>query len=1218
MAKNQIPAIQLEDIELQRILDALTERVNELSGFSGSQGDAALTVDQYLGGAVAGPSGTLVSPRPGGLTPPDLPPVNAYPDPGPPEDAPYNLLAVPITDQIKLSWGANFTNVAYFEVWRATLDDRNQAVLHAQIVSNFFVDPIGFSETYYYWVRAIGTDGTPSEFNSVAGTAGTTTASVQQIIDELAGRLDDSEFVTALRDRLDAIDTDPDSILDRLGIVETDLNTAETDIDDAESTISDHTVTLANHVSRIQTLESSSGSYDAVEEWLFTSSIDGWANYQDGTVTHDSTNGYMVVTPSVVGNAAITSPAALSPVVDGSLYRAVRARVRLQTLGGATNDGWVGYMGYSIDGGHGYDAGYRAQKTNEDIWGSGDNFANHVGEWVIIEWDMSDLDTGGDDWINNDIDDIYLVSGIRQGDGDPVWEIDWVQISTFSTQALASAIDVLDTQINGASGLASDITALETTLDSPTTGGTALASAFDSLQTQVDATDGTLTAAVTDITQLQVQGTVTTRIPSIINPLNDTGLSQNTGWSSHSGATLQSVALRTTDGEQRISGGWTTADGDTSAGMWTEYFDIRSTDIIALDFKFASAVTQGRLLVEVQFSDEATGTIHTGHRINVSTSSTAANSGEIGNTGQNQIDVCDVDFALLADSGFNRLRTNILGSDVSPNSCPQGFYNDTAFEDGRGGVVSGLNNNCRDGAQCASGIADRFRIRFRHYDAVSAGTKDVAITDVYLQRTDPVSQQVTAILKQESDIRITETGELKAQYTVKIDSGTGRVVGYGLASEPTDGGGNESTFAVQADRFAVVDNSGSTPRYPFVVDGPSGVVAIDGDLFVDGSINGDKIEAGSIASDRVDATFISAVAAEIGDLTVTELSTSSDEDDWRLEISQTHPAYPVWYGTGAIGFGNGRFTLDKSGNVNVQGIISSSRIQTSTFRPNTADSTFRIECIDTDGTTTGKVARFSALETSQYEGDAMIGIHPDEDNGAIWYDTDAAITIYSPTYNASPEPNIEYMRCGTWAEVFHANIDFILYSKPKFGDNHYGGRPNIGYAYRYYSEAGVAESIRYLDYWSPLLNPAPSRNLFGTGYGWAGFNSVSTTVTGFTLPTSWDGITRPMRRETFCTRDPSNSGVDRWSKLEIFPCARILSEATDILGNPSGYLNEVGDSVGESSRASVYYAAMQVTLPNFGYGDYLQRQGSSSGGFIASSNYAGSYVNTGRHGRPLL
>lgn len=96
------------------------------------------------------------------------------------------------------------------------------------------------------------------------------------------------------------------------------------------------------------------------------------------------------------------------------------------------------------------------------------------------------------------------------------------------------------------------------------------------------------------------------------------------------------------------------------------------------------------------------------------------------------------------------------------------------------------------------------------------------------------------------------------QYTVKVDA-NGNIAGFGLMND-----GATSLFEVVADRFAIVNASGSGTKVPFVVDAAAGVV-MDTALIKDGTITSAKIA--SLAADKIVATSLSAISANMGNLT---------------------------------------------------------------------------------------------------------------------------------------------------------------------------------------------------------------------------------------------------------------------------------------------------------------------------------------------------------------
>lgn len=83
-------------------------------------------------------------------------------------------------------------------------------------------------------------------------------------------------------------------------------------------------------------------------------------------------------------------------------------------------------------------------------------------------------------------------------------------------------------------------------------------------------------------------------------------------------------------------------------------------------------------------------------------------------------------------------------------------------------------------------------------------------------------------------------GTLGAEWTVKIDV-NGNVAGVGLALDESTG----STFAILADRFAIIDPNGdpASKKMPFVVGKINGVwtVGIDGNMVLDGTLAASRI-----------------------------------------------------------------------------------------------------------------------------------------------------------------------------------------------------------------------------------------------------------------------------------------------------------------------------------------------------------------------------------------
>jgi predicted phage tail protein len=131
-----------------------------------------------------------------------------------------------------------------------------------------------------------------------------------------------------------------------------------------------------------------------------------------------------------------------------------------------------------------------------------------------------------------------------------------------------------------------------------------------------------------------------------------------------------------------------------------------------------------------------------------------------------------------------------------------------------------------------------------------------------------------AQIAEEQDIRTLQTGELYAQYTVKIDI-NGHVSGFGLASTAPVDGAPFSEFIIKADRFAIID-AGTPTLVPFVVSG--GVVYLNELAVKDATITNAKIV--SVNANKVVATNLAAITANLGAVTAAQLTLGSGTLDF--------------------------------------------------------------------------------------------------------------------------------------------------------------------------------------------------------------------------------------------------------------------------------------------------------------------------------------------------
>lgn len=130
------------------------------------------------------------------------------PKPGDPDNN-VTLSAVGVSGGINLSWTYPTTNphaVAYVDVFRSDSAIFSTALKRARISGDFYFDRIGPDEikTYYYWIQLVSINGTENEI--IGPASATPSPSLQEVLEQLNGVLDDTYLSQLLRARLDKIE----------------------------------------------------------------------------------------------------------------------------------------------------------------------------------------------------------------------------------------------------------------------------------------------------------------------------------------------------------------------------------------------------------------------------------------------------------------------------------------------------------------------------------------------------------------------------------------------------------------------------------------------------------------------------------------------------------------------------------------------------------------------------------------------------------------------------------------------------------------------------------------------------------------------------------------------------------------------------------------------------------------------------------------------------
>lgn len=87
---------------------------------------------------------------------------------------------------------------AHAEIWRAEQDNQPDAVLVGTTSANLFSDAIGKGAKFYYWVRFVNGKDDHGPFQGVNGVVAETSRDVQDILDELQGKIEESHLAQAL------------------------------------------------------------------------------------------------------------------------------------------------------------------------------------------------------------------------------------------------------------------------------------------------------------------------------------------------------------------------------------------------------------------------------------------------------------------------------------------------------------------------------------------------------------------------------------------------------------------------------------------------------------------------------------------------------------------------------------------------------------------------------------------------------------------------------------------------------------------------------------------------------------------------------------------------------------------------------------------------------------------------------------------------------------
>ena len=175
----------------------LTENMQILTGQKGDRLDKALTLREAASLGMLNLRRTA-----GGAVVPELPPANNV-DPEwsgvQPPHPPVNVSVSGAFHTIVLTWDApTYWGHAFAEVWRSGDDNLSHAVRVGTTLANVYADAVGKEFSAFYWVRFVNKNSMEGPYQGTEGLHAATSKDVQDILDELQGKIEASHLVQSL------------------------------------------------------------------------------------------------------------------------------------------------------------------------------------------------------------------------------------------------------------------------------------------------------------------------------------------------------------------------------------------------------------------------------------------------------------------------------------------------------------------------------------------------------------------------------------------------------------------------------------------------------------------------------------------------------------------------------------------------------------------------------------------------------------------------------------------------------------------------------------------------------------------------------------------------------------------------------------------------------------------------------------------------------------
>jgi hypothetical protein len=277
---------------------ATSENVELLTGQRGDRLDKAVTFRELTALGLS-----TLRPGPGGIYVPGKNP-DLFP-PGQMEfpHAPVNVIANGAFHTVLVEWDSpRYRGHAYAEIWRAEQDNQANAVLVGTTSASLFSDAIGKGAKFYYWVRFVNGKDDHGPFQGVNGVVAETSRDVQDILDELQGKIEKSHLVqellkpiedvpqiqqdiSAIKPKIDEIETKIPSIEQELAGLDERQKVAQDLLDDAQQQLGNSSIEIGLVQDRLNAkLDKYKGDFDSFCDAVFV------VNPETGSITMDAVN----------------------------------------------------------------------------------------------------------------------------------------------------------------------------------------------------------------------------------------------------------------------------------------------------------------------------------------------------------------------------------------------------------------------------------------------------------------------------------------------------------------------------------------------------------------------------------------------------------------------------------------------------------------------------------------------------------------------------------------------------------------------------------------------------------------------------------------------------------------------------------------------------------------------------------------------------------------